>query len=62
MKGSGTTHAQTHNTKHLKDKEKKKLVEKERQQNNAKYTSFEQHKARKTIVLVNLQLIFTNKN
>ena len=40
---------------------RKKIVEKERQ-NKAKYASFEQQKARETIVLVNLQLIFTNKN
>ena len=41
---------------------RKKIVEKEKQQNKAKYASFEQQKARETIVLVNLQLIFINKN
>ena len=55
-------HTCTHYTKHKieirKKKERKKIVEKERQ----KFVSIEQRKARKNIVLINLQLIFINNN
>ena len=63
-----TTHSQiqnTHTHTHTK-KEKKKLVKKkerkERQQKKAKYASIKQRKFRKNMVLINLQLIFINKN
>ena len=63
-----THHTQLH-TKHThthKKKEKKKLVKKEkrkeRQQKKAKYASIKQRKFRKNMVLINLQLIFINKN
>ena len=54
---SYTTHSYT-NTQ----KKEKKLVEKERQHKKAKYASIKQRKARKNIVLINLQLIFMNRN
>ena len=65
-----TTHHTQPNTKHThthtKKKEKKKLVKKkerkERQQKKAKYASIKQRKFRKNMVLINLQLIFINKN
>ena len=50
----------THYTKHKK--KGKKLVEKERQKKKAKYASIKQRKARKSIILVNVQLIFSKKN
>ena len=43
-------------------KKRKKLVEKERQRKKSKYASIKQRKARKNIVLINLQLIFINMN
>ena len=55
---SYTTHSYTNTHK----KRKKKLVEKERQHKKAKYASIKQRKARKNIVLINLQLIFMNRN
>ena len=61
-------HTQLH-TKYThthKKKGEKKLVKKEkrkeRQQNKAKYASIKQRKVRKNMVLINLQLIFINKN
>ena len=63
---SGTTHAHTlHKTQNKKIKktgEKEKREEKKRQQEKAKYTNIKQRKARKNIVLVNQQLIFSSKN
>ena len=62
-----TTHSQIQNTHtHIQKKEKKKLVKKkerkERQQKKAKYASIKQRYFRKNMVLINLQLIFINKN
>ena len=65
-----TTHHTQPNTKHththIQKKEKKKLVKKkerkERQLKKAKYASIKQRKVRKNMVLINLQLIFINKN
>ena len=61
-------HTQLH-TKHThtQKKRRKKLVKKkkerkERQQKKAKYASIKQRKFRKNMVLINLQLIFINKN
>ena len=60
IKGPGNIHhTQVH--KHTKKREKK-LVEKERRHKKAKYASMKQRKARKNIVLINLQLIFMNRN
>ena len=58
-----TTHSYTKRTL----TKRKKIVEKERQQEKAKYASIKQRKARKkysvdTLVLINLQLVFINKN
>ena len=53
-----TAHTATQNTR----TKGKKLVEKERQQKKAKYISIKQWKPEKNIVLINLQLIFIDKN
>ena len=52
-----TTHHTQPNTKHTQKKERK-----ERQQKKAKYASIKQRKFRKNMLLINLQLIFINKN
>ena len=63
-----TTHSQIQNTHTHKKKgekktcKKKKKERKERQQKKAKYASIKQRKFRKNMVLINLQLIFINKN
>ena len=65
-----TTHHTQPNTKHTHTKKKgekktckkKKKERKERQQKKAKYASIKQRKFRKNMVLINLQLIFINKN
>ena len=59
-----TTHHTQPNTKHThtKKKEKKKKERKERQQKKAKYARIKQRKFRKNMVLINLQVIFINKN
>ena len=63
-----TTHSQIQNTHTHKKKgekktcKKKKKERKERQQKKAKYAGIKQRKFRKNMVLINLQLIFINKN
>ena len=61
-----TTHSYTQNTPTHTKKGEKKLVKKEkrkeRQQKKAKYASIKQRKFRKNMLLINLQLIFINKN
>ena len=56
-------HTHTHKKKgEKKTCKKKKKERKERQQKNAKYASIKQRKFRKNMVLINLQVIFINKN
>ena len=59
-----TKHTHTHTQKKEKKKtcKKKKKERKERQPKKAKYASIKQRKFRKNMVLINLQLIFINKN
>ena len=61
-----TTYSQIQNTHTHTQKGEKKLVKKEkrkeRQQKKAKYASIKQRKFRKNMLLINLQLIFINKN
>ena len=53
---------QLHKAQTQKKEEKLPVVKKERQQKKAEYAGIKQRKARKNMVLINLQLIFVNKN